>query len=430
MERGADKFKLILTGVFIFFILVGLLAFSTYKASSPTAGNVTISLWGTIDKITFDDYLEKYKLNTNQQFQLNYSYKSIDTIDGQLVEAIATGKAPDAILIPHTLIKRYSDKVYPITSIPERTFRDTFVQESELYIQPSGMFALPFFVDPLVMYWNRDIFSSAIIATPPTKWTEFPMLAEKISQSDSNANIIKSAASFGEFKNVDNAKALISTLIMQAGSPIVSLENGAYVSKLDYKGSSDIAVPAVSALKFFTDYSNPKKIVYSWNRSLPSSKQAFLGEGLATYFGFASEYSDIKEKNPNLNFDVAMVPQILGAKTKITFGELYGFSILRSSQNVVPAFNLLSMLAGQDSVLTLLQIMDVAPARFDIIAGGSKDAAKTIFFNSALISRGWVDPNSQQTDQIFQNMIEDITTGETSAESSVSKASLELENLF
>jgi ABC-type glycerol-3-phosphate transport system substrate-binding protein len=420
MNPSQNKFKLILTGVFGFFILLGLIAFSTYKSSNTTNTNVEIKVWGTLNKSIFDNYINDYKQNKNLQFNLNYTYISQETIDNQLIEAIATGKAPDAILIPHTLEKRYLDKVYMITSIPERTFKDAFVQETELYIQPSGIFALPFFIDPLVMYWNRDMFSSANIAIPPTKWTEFPMLAGKISKADSNANIITSVAPLGEFKNVDNAKALLSTLIMQAGSPIV----------LDYKSSSDIMVPAESALQFFTDYSNPKKSVYSWNRSLPRSKQLFLSEDLAIYFGFASEYQDIKDKNPNLNFDVTMMPQVLDTKTKITYGELYGFSILRSSQNIIVAYNLLSMLIGLDSVSTLLQSVNVAPARKDLISAGSNDPAKTIFFNSALISRGWIDPDSKKTDQVFQDMVENITTGRMNVRESVSKASMEINNLL
>ncbi len=430
MNNNPNKFKLVLTGIFAFFIIFGLIAFSSYKSSSPTNSSVEISVWGTLDKTVFDNYINKYKQDKNIQFKLTYTYKSLDTIDSQLVEAIATGKGPDAILVPHTLEKRYLDKVYMITSIPERTFKDTFVQESDLYIQPTGIFALPFFVDPLVMYWNRDTFSSANVAIPPKTWTEFPLLAEKLSESDNNANITKSAASLGEFRNVDNAKAILSALIMQAGSPIISFENGLFKSKLDYRASSDIMVPANSALQFFTDYSNPKKSVYSWNRSLPSSKQSFLGEDLAIYFGFASEYGDIEEKNPNLNFDVTMMPQILDARIKITYGELYGFSILKSSQNVAQVFNLLSLLIGQDSVSTLLQVMDVAPARNDLISVGTSDPVKTVFYNSALISKGWIDPDSNKTDQIFQDMVENITTGKMNVQGSVSKASMEIDNLL
>ena len=180
MNNSSNKFKIVLTGVFVFCILLGLVAFSSFKSSSPTNTNVEIKIWGTLDKTIFDNYITKYKADKGIDFKLAYTYKSLDTIDSQLVEAIATGKAPDSILIPQTLIKRYLDKVYmiPFTSLSQRNFMDTYVQESELYIQPSGIFALPFYVDPLVMYWNRDMFSNVNLAKPPMKWTEFPLLAE------------------------------------------------------------------------------------------------------------------------------------------------------------------------------------------------------------------------------------------------------------
>ncbi|MFH0755515.1 MAG: extracellular solute-binding protein [bacterium] len=419
MNPSKDKFKLIIIGIFVFFIILGLVAFSTYKSNNQTNNNVEINIWGTINKIIFDNYISKYKQNKNIEFNLTYTYKNLDTIDNELIEAMATGKAPDAILIPHTLEKRYLDKVYMLTSIPERTFKDMFIQESNLYIQPTGIFALPFFVDPLIMYWNKDIFLSAGIAIPPTKWTEFPLLAEKLSQSDENSNIIKSAVSLGEFRNVDNAKAILSALIMQTGNPIVSV---------DLKSQLNSQID--SALQFFTNYSNPKKVVYSWNRSLPSSKQFFLSGDLAIYFGFASEFNDIKEKNPNLNFDIAILPQIQNTKTKITFGNLYGFSILKNSQNILQTYNLLSSLIGYDSVSILINSMNIAPARLDILSKGSSDPAKIIFYNSALISRGWIDPDSKQTDKIFQNMTENITTGKTSIQESVSKANAEMDNLL
>jgi ABC-type glycerol-3-phosphate transport system substrate-binding protein len=432
MSNNSNIFKLVLTGIFGFCILLGLIAFSSYKSSpSSTSSNVNITIWGTVDKIVMDDYIGKYKQDKLVEFNLTYTYKSLDTIDSALVEAIATGKAPDAILIPHTLERRYLDKAYMITSIPVRTFTDTFVQEAELYIQPDGsIFGLPFFIDPLVMYWNKDMFSSAGIATPPTKWTEFQLLASKISKSDNDANIAKSVVSFGEFQNIDNAKEILSALIMQAGSPIVSYDGNYLVSKLDYQAPTDIMVPAESALQFFTDYSNPKKTVYSWNRSLPSSRQFFLSDDLATYFGFASEYQDIKEKNPNLNFDIAVIPQIVDAKAKITYGELYGFSILKNSPNITPTFSLLSLLVGADSVSTLVNYIDVAPARRDLISAGSPDPIKTVFFNSAIISKGWLDPDAKKTNQIFKDMIENVTTGKMDASGAVTKASTEIDNLL
>ena len=192
-----NKFKTILMAVFGFFIIFGLLAFSMYKSSSSTNSQVNISIWGTVDKANFDSFISKYDQDKNLELKLTYTEKDISTIDSDLVEAIATGKGPDVILIPQELMNRYMDKVSFITSIPQRTFLDTYIQEAEIYMQPSGMFAVPFFVDPMVMYWNKDIFSSAAIANPPATWSEFPLLSGKLTTVDQNGNITQSAVSFG-----------------------------------------------------------------------------------------------------------------------------------------------------------------------------------------------------------------------------------------
>ena len=88
------------------------------------------------------------------------------------------------------------------------------------------------------------------------------------------------------------------------------------------------------------------------------------------------------------------------------------------------------MLIGGDSVSTFLQFENAAPARNDIISAGSSDSAKTIFYNSALISKGWIDPDSKKTDQVFQDMVENITTGKMNIQESVLRASTEIDNLL
>lgn len=432
MEKSSNKFKMIVMGVFGFFIIAGLLAFSMFRSTNTANSQVNVSIWGTVSKTVFDNFVSKYEQDKNLQFKLTYTEKDISTIDSDLVEAIATGKGPDAILIPQEFMSRYLDKITFITSVTQRTFLDTYIQEAGIYIQQSGIFAIPFFVDPLVMYWNKDMFASAAVAAPPATWSEFPLLAGKFTTIDQNGNITRSAASFGEYANIDNAKALISTLIMQAGSPIASYDDstGSFISSLYQKSADNSLIPAVSALTFFTDYSNPKKSVYSWNSSLPSSKNFFISGNLATYFGFASEAADIANKNPNLNFDVAMMPQTLNATAKTTFGELYGFAFLKSSPNTVAAFNLISMLTNADGVSEFLQLNEGAPARKDLIAAGTPDPQKAVFYDSALIAKGWVDPSIDGTNAIFKSMVSDITTGSLSVDDSVQKADTKLNILF
>ncbi len=432
--QGNNKFKTILLAVFGFLFLVGLIAFSTFKAGpSSNTPTVNVSIWGTVDKNIFNNFIALLKTNQNLILKLTYTQKSIDTIDNDILEAIATGKAPDTILIPQELMKRYLDKVNLISyaTIPQRTFKDTFIQEAEIYFQPNGIFALPFFVDPLVMYWNRDIFSSAGIANPPTKWSEFQLLAPKISRSDANANITQSIASLGEYRNIDNAKGLLSTLIMQAGSPIVALDSAGYIhSYLSANASATSTIPTESALRFFVDFSNPKKSIYSWNRSLPSSKNFFLSGNLATYFGYASEANDLRLKNPNLNFDVTMMPQTVDATSKTTFGEIYGFAFLKSSPNFVAAYTLVNQLLASNVNSVFLNLTNFAPSRRNLISAGTTDPAKSVFYNSALIAKGWIDPDANATNQIFQNMVEDITTGRSDITTSVQKASNSLNSLI
>jgi len=218
---------------------------------------------------------------------------------------------------------------------------------------------------------------------------------------------------------------------MQAGSSIVGGDAyGNYKSTLYSSVSGQSMVPAVSAMNFYTEYANPKKTVYSWNRSLPSSKQFFLAENLALYFGFASEYNDIKQKNPNLNFDVAMMPQTVDAKNKVTFGRMYGFSLMKSSPNIVQAYQMISLLTGKQAATVFAKVSDFAPVRRDLISEGTKDSVKTIFYSSALISKAWLDPDMVKTDSIFKNMVENITTGRSDAGGAVQDASGEIDNLL
>ncbi|MFA5934622.1 MAG: extracellular solute-binding protein [Candidatus Paceibacterota bacterium] len=427
-----SNFEKILLVVFGFLAALGLLAFSTYKTNNSGGSDIEVVVWGNLDKMSFDNFISTVMDEQNKKLNIKYVQKNYDTLDNDLLESIASGVAPDTVILSNEFIKKYSDKIYPISyeTLPERTFKDTYIQEAELLLRQDGIFGVPFFVDPLIMYWNRDMFASAGIANPPEKWSEFPLLASKLSKTDSNANIIKSFVSFGEYRNVNNIKGLLSSLIIQTGNPIVNYKDGKFKSYLLSESSNSNFGDVSSAISFFTEYSNPKKSVYSWNRSLPFSKQSFLSEDLSIYFGMSSEYNSIKQKNPNLNFDISLLPQVVDTKAKSTFGDFYSFIFLKNSKNLLNTYNVVSYITGSESIKVFLKNFDLAPARKDIISLGTNDPVKNIFYKSALISKGWIDPDTKKTDQIFQNMIEDITTGKLQVSDSVKKAGTEMNYLL
>lgn len=433
MNNNSKLFQYLVLGLFIFFIIVGALLFATYRSKNTTDQIISIKMWGTLSDASFKAFMHDYFNEADLKYTVDYTERSAETFDKDLVEAIASGKGPDAIILPQDLIVRYSDKVYsiPETVISELDFKDTFVEEGELYLGNSGVLALPLGIDPLVMYWNRDIFNTVGVTKPPATWAEINSLIPKMTKKDNTKNITQSTLALGEFRNISNAKAILSALIMQAGSQIVILDTDdqTLISVLNNNFGFS-TMPALAALQFYTNFSNPAKTEYSWNRSLPNSLDAFTNGDLALYFGFASEYSKIKDKNPNLNFSVATLPQALEAKIYSTFGNIFGLAILNSSKDLNGTFSVISSLTSAEAYPAWSRIFSISSARRDILGKTEKDAAKTIFNKSAIMSRGWLDPDSTKTSTIFQEMVESYTTSRNSLSGAISTASDRLENIL
>ncbi len=426
--KNSKFFQYAVLALFIFFTIVGGILFSTYKSSTSGANTINITMWGTLSSASFSSFSSNFFKANNLNYNVSYLQKDEVTFDQELIEALAVGKGPDAIIIPTDMVIRYTDKIYPIpyTTLSELNFKNSFIQEAELYLSNNGILALPFTVDPLVMYWNRDFFNNAAITKPPATWKEISGLVSKMTKKDNAKNILSSTVALGEFRNVNNAKGILSALFLQAGSTIVSRRSdGSLINTLNSGQTSGVSkvLPAYSALNFFTNFSNPSKLDYSWNRAMPNSLEAFTNGDLAMYFGFASEYLSIKNKNPNLNFEVSALPQAVGTKVNSTYGEMLGFAILKKSANPAGAYTVLSALVSAQAYPQWKNIFNLPSTRRDILGASETNAVKAIFNKSAIMSKGWLDPDREGTNIIFQNMVESYTTGREDISRAVGTAS-------
>jgi ABC-type glycerol-3-phosphate transport system substrate-binding protein len=333
------------------------------------------------------------------------------------------------ILLPQDLILKQLDKYYliPYTTYSARTFKDSFVPEGELYLRPEGIVGLPFSVDPLVMYWNRSMFSNAGVALPPTSWGDFFTLAPRLTTKDQNGNIVQSAIAFGEARNVLHFKDILALLSIQAGTSIVGMDDqGNLASVFEEKGTS--VAPAEEALSFFTEFSNPTKTSYSWNRSLPMDRSAFIAGKLALYFGYASELSGIRQANPNLDFDVAMVPQT--GNNRATFGAMNAIAILKASRNSGAAYTAAATLTSAALQKEWVTETGYPPVRRDLLTSLPGDAYQAVFWRSALISTAWLDPDRVATVGTFTRLVENATSGKLRVSESVRTASQEIDSLL
>lgn len=407
----------------------GVIIFSAYRGSSQDA--VTVTVWGTIPQMSFDSIIQGTSLYHSKEYNVQYVEKSEENFDADFIESLASGDGPDVFMLPSEKILKHRNKIFaiPYNVYTARQFKDSFIEGAEIYMAPEGILALPVSVDPLVMYWNRSMFTEAKLTQPPKYWDEFYDLANLISKKDGALNILKSAVAFGEFANISHAKEIILNLAIQSGTP-VTMWSGDKIQSVFANSFNKPTIPAEAAVNFYTEFGNPSKPSYSWNRSLPNSTNYFLGGDLALYFGFASEISTLQLKNPNLNFDVAPVPVSHEGGSDVSFARFNAFAIVKSSKNANAAFSVISILSGADGARAFDKILKLPPARRDILSQKPVNAYESVFYDSAIRAKSWLDPSSTETDTIFKNMIESITSGRARTGEAVTKTHRELSSLL
>lgn len=424
-----SKFQLILLSIFGAFIVIGVIAFSMARGGGVGATNVVI--WGDIAGDAFNRTITSFGGGDANLPRIQYVYKPADTFSADLTEAIATGSGPDLVIMNLSNIEKNKNKilVIPESSLSQSDFKNTFIQEGELLSTTGGVYGLPLVVDPMVLYWNRDIFDKASLVAPPQYWDEIYDYAVKLTEKDTAGNIKKSAIALGETKNISNSKDIMSLLLLQAGSPITLFQYDRYHAVLTERFNLPL-LPAAAAIDFYTQFANPTKRFYTWNSSLLPAQTTFTSGNSAMYLGFASELSILKAKNPTLNLAVALVPQSRVSDKKITFGKLEVVSVLKSSKNVSGAFSTAMSIISKDNASALSNIIYIPPARRDLLSTPPKDYFLSMFYTASIQSRGWLDPDERKTGSIFVDMINGVTSGRASTQEAINTANVSIDSLI
>ncbi len=402
-----DNFQVIIIVFFIITAIFGVLVFSGAiplgGGGEEFAGQGTVVLWGTISTQIISPILEEFNA-LHDSYRVEYEEKNEETFDQDLLEALASGTGPDLFLLPDDLAFHYSNKIIkvPYTSYPIASFQSNFSGAGEVFLTSEGIIAYPLIVDPMVMFYNRSYLDANNIVTLPKDWDEFISIVPLLTKKDEAGKIVKSAVALGHFANVSHAKDILATLFMQAGDRIVREEAGSYSPGFAQNQGLE------SVLTFYTDFADPLKTVYSWNRSFTNSRDYFSTENLAFYFGFASEMEALAERNPNQNFLVTTMPQIKGANFKLTGADVLGVAISSSSKNLNTAFLAAGQMAAGDLPKKLSDALGIAPARRDLLTQVPSDPFSPAFYASALYARTFLDPSAADTDNIFRTMVDSV----------------------
>ncbi|MBI2023936.1 extracellular solute-binding protein [Candidatus Giovannonibacteria bacterium] len=388
-----------------------------------------ISMWGPLDKNIVNRYTGELKRNPTN-IEIVYTQKDPETIENDFVDALANGTGPDIILLPSNLIYKHKNKLakVPENIMSARNFIDIFADGTEILLDTDGITGLPFMIDPLVLYWNRDIFRNESIPAPPKTWDEFMMISQKLTKLDQSGKILRSGAALGVESNINNLKDIISLLVLETGAPIV--ENRTF--RINFSPDAGNSGPdgMEYALRFYSAFSNPQKFSYSWTRAMPEAKDVFTRDSLAMYFGFGSEMPLLKEANPHLNFDVYPVPQILNGKLKLTSGKFLFLGVAKQTRSPEASFKAVQILSGKNFLEEISKDFYLAPARRDLLDYSGKDPALETIYGESIRFKTWVDADPEKTLDIFRQMVKSVYIGEKTENQASRDAKAQLELLY
>ncbi len=431
--KNLSTFHLAILVIFVGLLLVGVLIFAGvlpgFRAPSGGVGG-EITAWGTIPRASLAEMLGQFNDQHKNEFTLIYEEKDPQTIEREFVEAKADNRAPDLLLAPHEILLAERDRLLPVPAetYPTRDFLDTYPEAGRIFLDSQGTLALPLLIDPLLLYYNRDILTNAGLPTVPKTWTEFRTKVLPLTTFDDRRNITQSAIALGDYRNIPRMKDILAMLLIQADNPIID-NSGVVPRSLLAETFGYTLRPAAAVLDFYAQFADPARPNYAWNRSLPEAKQSFIRGQSAYYLGPASEWGEIRRANPRLTFDITLPPQ-KNEGEKLTFARVYGVGIVRGGAKVATAWAATQALSAAPTVVTLAEVTGLPPARSDLLARGTTDPTLTVFYQGAIVGRNWFDFEPSKTRPIFEKMVDNVLTGRLPSTAAAQEASLVLEALI
>ena len=420
--KNINIIQAIIIGVSVVAIAVAVVMFSLFRGGSGRTSLGVTTIWGTIPNSTFQSFLLTLRndLDIDQVQDIKYVQKDVSTIENDLLKAMAEGSAPDLVLLNEKQIIKNQSRLQtiPYKSFPIREYQDTFIDGAGILLNKEGIIGFPFHVDPLVLYYNKNLLLNAGYSRPPQTWAEVLAVTPILTQTDSSFNIFKSTIALGSFDNIKNAKDIYWMLVLQAGNPIIERYQEQNDTEEKYRTifKDDLTFtlnPAYAATNFFTQFSNPTKTVYSWNRSLPDSQTAFISGDLVFYIGKASEFNIIRRVNPNLNFDVAVIPQSRTSERKATYGSMQIFTIPKNAPNINGAIATIGIMNRPEVQNEIVKAIGGASSRTDVLENPDvADPYQVIFNDSALIAQGILEPDEQAMNGIIKELVDTIVSGQ------------------
>lgn len=432
------------------FALLALIVLTGFRCTLIPQGKlqqvkpIVLNWWRVADG---PDTMTDIMTNFNKQYthiRINYQQFRPEEYEQALLQAWAEDRGPDVFSIPNTWIGKYKTFMLPMPPkitvarqvlvgtikkdykvVTENKIGPTFQDlknnfvgavADDVYLD-SQVWALPMSFDTLALYYNRDLLNQARIIDPPATWDDFITDAKVLTLADPQGKIIQSGVAIGSANNVNYAADILSALMLQNGTKMSSGSGAAF-----NQASPDDQnyFPGEAALRFYTDFTSPSKEVYTWNKDMPNSFDAFIQGKAAFYFSYAGDLLKIKNSAPTLNFDITKIPQITGSLKQTNIADYNVETVSKKTKYPNEAWNFVLFAADPANVKSYLDRAKRPTALRALIKDQLNDFDLAPFVNQILIAQSWYHGrNWTVAEQAMKNMIDDVVDGKRTLKESI-----------
>lgn len=338
-HRAKTLLKIALFITVILMIFLAVLVLFLPRKSAPKPGNASLSYWGFWDENVMNPVIADFE-KENPKIKITYTKQDLINYRDKLSVRIPNGNGPDIFQFHNSWYPMFSEILLPLPeeTIKKKEFEDNYYNVSKKDLIKNGsIYGIPLRIDTLALFINPKIFEDAsseqgITIAKPTTWQEFIEASKNLTKRDAEGKTEIAGAGIGTFDNVTNAPDIISLLFAQNG--------------VDFSNFQDYEGKIADALRFYTNFALNENSV--WDQALENSTLAFSQGKLAMYFGYSKDYFLIKEKNPDLLFEVIPVPQLLKDK-KVNIASYFAEGVSSKSKHQQEALLFMKFLARKET---------------------------------------------------------------------------------
>lgn len=431
------------------------------QASKP----VTLTYWRVWDSPEdLQPAIDAYRaLHPNVKIEVrNFRFEEYEQ---KLLDALAEDRGPDLFSVHNTWVNKYLSKITPAPATVTIPFQQQvqrlggFSQEVQIEMRtnrivsptqvknnfvdvvaddvvwPSGnstaVYGLPFSVDTMVLFFNRDLLNAVGIPEPPRTWLEFQSQVKKIVRQDKQGAITRAGAALGTANNIDRSFDILSLLMLQNGTVMTQSGRMAFQRTPTALENVREVPPADEATIFYTDFAYPAKEVYTWNDAMPAGLDAFINGQVAFFFGYSYHLVTLKDRAPKLNLGYVAMPQIEG-NPSITYANYWVETVSKKSANSDWAWDFLNFAATDpNQVKQYLDRTQKPTALRALIPVQVEQETLLPFVNQLLTARSWYrgkDPAAAE--QIFKDLINAVLTGSQTVREAINLAAGRMQQTY